>query len=257
VSPALRLEGVSLRYGAVEAVRGASFDVAPGELFALVGESGSGKSSLARAVAGLIAPSAGRIWVDGKPWEGEDDAFRRTVQMVFQDPDASLNPYFSIGTTLAEPLEVTRFGPRAAIQARVRDLMSLVRLDAALLARRPRALSGGQKQRVAIARALALQPKLLIADEALSALDVATQAAVAALFADLRERLGLAILFISHDLLMVRRIADHVAVMQSGQIVEQGPARQVLEAPQHPHTQALLRATPRLDQGGLDLSNVL
>ena len=258
--PLLSVERLSVVYPGprpVTAVADCSIEIGRGEVFALVGESGSGKSTLARAVAGLVRPSHGRIALDGTALEGlrgqAARTARRRIQMVFQDPEASLNPYHRIGTSLAEPLRVRGMRDEPAIAARVAELLAMVRIDPALLDRRPRALSGGQKQRVAIARALAMEPDLLIADEALSALDVSTQAAVGALLRELCERLSLAILFISHDLLMVRHLANRVAIMRGGQILEQGDCTTVLDAPAHRYTRLLLDATPDLARGGIDL----
>lgn len=263
-APLLGIEGLSVTFDdgrrKVQALSACSLTLERGRMLALVGESGSGKSTLARAVAGIVRPTAGVIRLDGHDLAtvaaDQRKALRRRVQMVFQDPDASLNPYHSVGFSLREPLIVGGMRGRAAIAGRAETLMNMVGLDPALLERRPRALSGGQKQRVAIARAIALEPDLLIADEALSALDVTTQAAIADLLQDLRARLGLAILFISHDLGMVAHLADDVAVMRGGLIVEQGPCAQVLGSPAHPYTRRLLAATPDLSAGGLDLEHI-
>jgi len=174
--------------------------------------------------------------------------------MVFQDPDASLNPLHRVRAILEEPLIVLGGRNRAQIAERVAELLQLVRLKPALLDKRPRQLSGGQKQRVAIARALAMEPQVLIADEALSALDVSTAASIAELFQDLQRRLSLGILFISHDLRTVRRLAAHVSVMNAGEIVESGPCKQVLESPQHIYTRLLLAATPDPRTGRLNFA---
>ena len=244
----------------VRAVEDCTLSLERGRMLALVGESGSGKSTVARAVAGIVGPTRGRVTIDGvdpataaRPVR---KALRRRVQMVFQDPDASLNPFHSVGFTLREPLAVAGMTGRSALDGRARALMTMVGLDPSLVARRPRELSGGQKQRVAIARAIALEPDLLIADEALSALDVTTQAAIADLLKDLQSRLGLAVLFISHDLGMVAHLADEVAVMRAGRIVETGPCARVLTAPASGYTRLLLAATPDLAAGGLDLDHI-
>jgi ABC-type glutathione transport system ATPase component len=252
----LEVTGLDVVYGrgrkAITALQGAALGLDRGEILAVVGESGSGKSSLARAVAGLVAPASGRVVLDGTDLtalKGRTGAIqRRGVQMVFQDPDASLNPRHTVATILDEPLAVIGFGDAAARRARVAELLGLVHLDPVLLERRPGALSGGQKQRVAIARALAMQPKLLIADEALSALDVSTQSRIAGLFADIRDRLGLGVLFITHDMRMVERLADSVCVINAGQVVEYGPADEVMTRPQNPYTRLLLAAA--LDPAG-------
>jgi peptide/nickel transport system ATP-binding protein len=260
-APLLRVRDLSVTFRdgrrRVDALADCNLELERGSILALVGESGSGKSTLARAVAGIVRPTTGTIELDGRDLSRlsgqEKRTQRRRIQMVFQDPDASLNPYHSVGFILREPLAVTGQRDRRRAVARSEELMALVGLDPALLTRRPRELSGGQKQRVAIARAIALEPDLLIADEALSALDVTTQAAISALLSELRERLGLAILFISHDLGMVAHLADTVAVMRAGRILEQGPCTALLSAPAHPYTRLLLEATPDLDRGGLDL----
>ncbi|HTO34478.1 MAG TPA: ATP-binding cassette domain-containing protein [Pararhizobium sp.] len=248
--PLLEVEALSIVYGhgknAHAAVDDVSFRVMPSEILAIVGESGCGKSSLARGVAGIVTPASGRILLDGQPIRDLEGAAalaaRRAVQMVFQDPDASLNPSHTVSAILHEPLIVTGFGSLASRHARVAELMALVRLDASLLERRPSGLSGGQKQRVAIARALAMAPRLLIADEALSALDLTAQARMAALFLDIRDRLGVALLFISHDMRMVAQIADTVCVIKSGRVVEYGPVKDVMMAPKSAYTRLLLAA---------------
>ncbi len=259
-APLLVVDDLSVVYPGPHPVRAldrCSLAVARGEISALVGESGSGKSTMARAIAGLVTPVSGRISLDGIALASQRGhaarTARRRIQMVFQDPDASLNPWHRIATTLAEPLRVCGLSDPAQIECRVAELLAMVQLDPALMGRRPRELSGGQKQRVAIARALAMQPDLLIADEALSALDVSTQAMVGGLLRDLCDRLSLAILFISHDLLMVRHLADWVAIMHGGRILEQGACAAVLDAPTHRYTRLLLDATPDLARGGINL----
>jgi oligopeptide transport system ATP-binding protein len=244
----------------VAALDGCSLALARGETLALVGESGSGKSTLARVVAGIVAPSRGTMLVEGRdvatlPVQ-DRRLVRRRIQMVFQDPDASLNPLHRVGSIVAEPLEVAGTRDRAQIRARVTELLQMVRLDPALLTRRPRQLSGGQKQRVAIARALAGEPDLLIADEALSALDVSTQSAIAALLGEVQRRLHIAVLFISHDLATVRGLADRVAVLYAGRIVETGSCADVLDTPRHPYTQLLVAATPDTASRKLDFGLV-
>jgi peptide/nickel transport system ATP-binding protein len=262
--PLLSVENLTITYGGPRAVRAVdmcSLTVRRGEMLALVGESGSGKSSIARAVAGLIRPAEGTIHLDGEDLRAatgpKGRTLRRRVQMIFQDPDASLNPWHSLDTALREPLMLRGLTDRAAQTARLHALADMVQLPHSLLPRRPRELSGGQKSRAAIARALAMQPDLLIADEALSALDVSMQATIGALLADLKSRLGLSMLFISHDLGMVGHLADQVAVMRRGRIVESGACRTVLTAPTHAYTAALIAATPDLAKGGLDLDDPL
>jgi len=229
------------------AVDGVSFDLLAGEIVCVVGESGSGKSTLARCVARLIEPSAGRILLDGTDIalmpERQLRPLRRRVQVVFQDPYRSLNPRQSVGASITEG--PTNFGVTgAAALAKARELMGLVGLDPEALDRLPHQFSGGQRQRLCIARALALEPDLLIADEAVSALDVSVQAQVLDLLDDLRRRLDLAILFITHDLRVAARLCDTVAVMQAGRIVEQGPAAELFASPQHAYTKALFAASP-------------
>jgi oligopeptide transport system ATP-binding protein len=218
----------------VRALAGVSISIERGETLAIVGESGCGKSTLARALVRLIALDSGQIVFEGedvRAMRGEAlRRYNRRVQMVFQDPYGSLNPRMTAGETLAEALRVHRMVPREQIAA----------------SRLPRAFSGGQRQRLAIARALSVEPSLLVADEIVSALDVSVQAQILNLLLDMQERLGLAMLFVSHDLRVVRHLAHHVAVMYLGRIVERGTAEQVFDNPQHPYTQALLRAAPVL-----------
>ena len=234
----------------VQALAGASVAVERGETLAIVGESGCGKSTLARALVRLMELDGGQIVFEGedvRALRGEAlRRYNRRVQMVFQDPYGSLNPRMTAGETLAEALEVHRIVPRGAVPARVRELLELVGLPVDAAGRLPRAFSGGQRQRLAIARALAVEPALLIADEIVSALDVSVQAQILNLLLDMQERLGLAIIFVSHDLRVVRHLAHRVAVMYLGRIVEAGAAERVFADAQHPYTQALLRAAPEL-----------
>ncbi|KAE8762184.1 oligopeptide/dipeptide ABC transporter ATP-binding protein, partial [Georgenia thermotolerans] len=238
------------RAGTVRAVDGVSLEVRAGEVLALVGETGSGKSTTVRAVLELTAPQGGTVEVLGRDVAQLDRAarraLRREVQVVFQDPDAALDPRLPVADLVAEPLLAD--GRRGeAVARRVAEVLDLVRLEPALAHRFPRHLSGGQRQRVAIARALALQPRLLVLDEPVSALDAPVQADILDLLADLRARLALSYLLVSHDLTAVRRLADRVAVMHLGRIVEAGAAAAVLNRPAHPYTQALLSAVPLLD----------
>jgi peptide/nickel transport system ATP-binding protein len=258
----LDIDDLSVTFGgsrSVRAVDRVSFGLARGEVLGIVGESGSGKSTIARAIAGIAPVSGGRIRLDGDDLATLSGARRRSVrrriQMVFQDPDASLNPVQTVRQAITEPL-VVRGLAAGARAARVAELVEMVRLDPALLDRRPRALSGGQKQRVAIARALAMEPDVLIADEALSALDVSTQAAVAALFTDLSRRLGIAMIFISHDIGMVAHLAARVIVLYRGRTVEAGGAEDILRRPAHPYTRLLVDSTPELRAGGIRLDDV-
>ncbi|MCD0451482.1 ABC transporter ATP-binding protein [Actinocorallia sp. API 0066] len=227
----LRVSGMRVRYGDLTAVDGVSFTIGKGEILGLVGESGSGKSSVGRALAGLV------------PYEGDVTGAGPT-QMVFQDPYGSLNPRLRIGDAVAEGLG--RGGTRAVRKAEGLRLLGLVGLDEGVAGRYPRELSGGQRQRVALARALGARPSLLIADEITSALDVSVQGAVLNLVRELRGRLGLSVLFVSHDLAVVRYVCDAVAVMREGRIVESGTVEHVTEHPGHEYTKALLDAVPRL-----------
>ncbi len=230
------------------AVQHMSFDVQPGETFAVVGESGSGKSTLARAVMRLIEPRSGSIRLDGEDITHlHGNTLRRLrpkLQMVFQDPYSSLDPSKLIYDVVAEPLVVHRRAQGQALRAEVLRLLALVGLEDHHMQRYPYEFSGGQRQRIAIARAIALQPKLLVLDEAVSALDVSTQNQILNLLEELRQQTGMAYLFISHDLGVVRHIADTVAVTYLGRIVEQGPAERIFAQPAHPYTRALLAAVP-------------
>jgi peptide/nickel transport system ATP-binding protein len=230
------------------AVDGVSFDVRRGTTTAIVGESGSGKSTVARMVLQLEKPTDGRILFDGvdtsllKP--RELFKFRRRVQPIFQDPYGSLDPMYNIFRTIEEPLRVHKIGDAASREKKVRELLDQVALPQSTMQRYPNELSGGQRQRIAIARALALDPEVIICDEAVSALDVLVQAQVLNLLADLQANLGLTYLFITHDLAVVRQIADHVCVMEKGKLVETGSTDDVFESPQQEYTRALLNAIP-------------
>jgi peptide/nickel transport system ATP-binding protein len=242
----LRFDGVTVRYGtgrhAHVAVDDVNLVVPPGQVVGLVGESGSGKSTLARAAVGLVAPAAGRIVLDGKPVPRRG---RRPLQMVFQDPYASLDPRMSAGESIAEAIPRGGDVPRVSRRDEAARLTGLVGLPAGTVDKFPAELSGGQRQRIALARALAGRPDVIIADEITSALDVSTQGAVLNLVRDLQRELSLSMLFISHNLAVVRYVADHVAVMYQGRIVEHGPAERVLLNPEQPYTRRLLAAVPR------------
>jgi oligopeptide/dipeptide ABC transporter ATP-binding protein len=232
----------------VKAVDGVSFTLRPGETLALVGESGCGKSTVGRLVMRLIDPTAGRIVLGGEDVtslsERDFRSFRRRVQLIFQDPFASLNPRMTIGQILSEPLMLHDIVPASERKRRVADLLEMVGLQPFYAGRYPHEFSGGQRQRIVIARALAVEPKIVICDEPVSALDVSIRAQILNLLKELQARLGLAYIFISHDLSVVKHIADRIAVMYLGRIIETGPADDIFADPRHPYTRALLSAIP-------------
>ncbi|QUR69990.1 dipeptide ABC transporter ATP-binding protein [Mycobacterium spongiae] len=250
--------GAPWRRAEFHAVDRVSFRLPRASTLAIVGESGSGKSTLARMVLGLLQPTSGTVTFDGLPVPGTNVgalnrdrafAFRRRVQPVFQNPYSSLDPMYSVFRTIEEPLRIHRVGDRAQRKQAVRELLDQVALPSSVLGRLPRELSGGQRQRVAIARALALRPEVLVCDEAVSALDVLVQAQILALLADLQASLGLTYLFISHDLAVIRQIADDVLVMRSGRVVEHAATDVVFTRPGHEYTRQLLEAIPGAQAG--------
>jgi peptide/nickel transport system ATP-binding protein len=248
----VRIEGASVRYGtgrhAVTAVDCVDLDLQPGQCTGLVGESGSGKSTLARAVTGLARLSGGHITVDGVPVRRP----RRDVQLVFQDPYASLDPRRTVGQSVAEGLGRAAPRGRTARTEAIIRLLDQVSLEANTIGCYPSQLSGGQRQRVALARALAAEPSVLVADEITSALDASVQGSILNLVRDLQRARGFALLFISHNLAVVRYVSDTVAVMYCGQVVETGPTEQVLAQPEHPYTRSLLESIPTLDRPAAD-----
>ncbi|HEY8548095.1 MAG TPA: ATP-binding cassette domain-containing protein [Acidimicrobiales bacterium] len=253
-APLLEVSGLRVEYRTpgwrtppVVTVDDVSFAIGAGETMALVGESGSGKSTIARAVLGLVRPAAGKVMFDGRDvthaGHRERRALARDISVVFQDPYSSLNPALTVGATLREPLQVHGYS-RDEADATVRDRLTRVGLPADAMGRYPRQFSGGQRQRIPIARALTLTPRLLVCDEPVSALDLSIQAQVINLLKDLQRELSLAMLFVSHDLSVVRHVADTTTVLRRGRVVETGPTAEVHREPRHPYTVALLAAVP-------------
>jgi len=258
--PLLRVEGLTKSFRArggglfrraVPAVSGVSFVLQRGETLGLVGESGCGKSTLARLILNLIEPDAGNVTIDGAPFIQASTKvrrkLRRRLQIVFQDALSSLNPRMTVGVNIAEPMRLQGLGSAAERRDAARELLELVGLRAGDEERYPHEFSGGQCQRIAIARALILRPDIVVFDEAVSALDVSIRAQILRLVLDLQQRLGLSYIFISHDLGVVKRVSDRIAVMYLGRIVEIGPADAIVRGPLHPYAEALLRAIPIAD----------
>lgn len=252
----LKVEDVCRWFGGNKAVDHVTFSLLEGEILGLVGESGSGKTTLGRCIMGLYPLSQGRILFRGHPLTGgarrKSIADRRAgtacpIQMIFQDPMASLDPRMTVGESIAEGLVIRGLRDKAAIRAKVAQMLELVGLPAAYAGRYPHEFSGGQRQRIGIARAIVMEPQLLIADEAVSALDVSVQAQVINLLLDLRQQMGLSMLFIAHDLAVVKHICDRIAVMHLGKIVELAPTEALFADPVHPYTQSLLSAIPLPD----------
>src|SRR5258708_14811231 len=264
MQPLLKVENLVKRYAQrslagtweeLSALDGLSFAILPETTLAVVGESGSGKSTLALCVACLEYPTSGRIWFEGRTIvtlaEDERRRLRPQIQLIYQDPATSLNPRWNTLEILIEPFVLQRKFEREEMKQRAYSLLERVGLSSEILGRPPAELSGGQRQRLAIARALALEPKLLILDEALSALDCSVQAQIANLLMELQSSLGMTYLFITHDLAIAAHLADGIAVMNHGRIVEQGPAEKILRQPQNETTRQLLAATPRMTRTAL------
>lgn len=252
--------GAGVREEIVHAVDEVSLEIHPGEVLGLVGESGCGKSTLGRVVAGIHAPSGGQLLFQGQDVTAMSAADKRAatlaIQMIFQDPFASLNPRMRVEDIIGEAPKVHGIIARSEVSDYVDDIMRKVGLDPSLKRRYAHQFSGGQRQRIGIARALAVKPKFLVCDEAIAALDVSIQAQVINLFMDLREEFGLTYLFISHDLSVVEHIADRVAIMYLGRIVESASTEDLFSSPKHPYTRALLAEAPRLDQRKRDFAPI-
>ncbi|PTT70398.1 ABC transporter ATP-binding protein [Arthrobacter sp. HMWF013] len=251
-APLLQVEGLTKKYGtgasAVTAVDEVSFTIGRGETLGLVGESGSGKSTTGFCVLQLTTPTSGSVKLEGVELVGLSSrrlrSYRKEMQIVFQDPYDSLNPRMTVQQIVAEPLRIHSRSTRSGEKSKVHELLELVGISPDMADRYPASFSGGQRQRISIARALALNPKLIVCDEAVSALDVSIQAQIINLLRDLQDELSLSYLFISHDLAVVRAVADSLAVMRGGRIVESGPADTVFERPATEYTQALMNAVP-------------
>ena len=244
----------------MKAVDDVDLTIKRGEILGLVGESGSGKTTLGRSILRLVEPTGGTIHFDGVDLLALGGKAlrqkRRHMQIIFQDPYASLNPRMQVKEILGEPLKYHRLIPPNEIEARVADLLAAVGMEAYFMHRYPHEFSGGQRQRIAVARALALQPDLIVADEPVSALDVSVQAQILNIFLELQRERRIALLFISHDLTVVERIADRIAVMHGGKIVEQAETERLISSPQHPYTRSLLAAVPKSDPWSQSSSSI-
>lgn len=245
-------KGITGKEETIRAVNGVSLDVRRGEILSLAGESGCGKSTLAKAIMKLVSTKSGDILFKGNDIlniksKSEIKDFYKNIQMIFQNPYSSLNPKMKIGQILSEPLEINTNFSKQEISAIVKDKLEKVGLDSTVLERYPHEFSGGQRQRIAIAKALVLEPELIIADEPVSALDVSIQAQIINLIKDLREKLNITFLFISHDLSVIRYISDRIAVMYLGEIVELGLTEEIFNSPKHPYTSALLSSVPNIN----------
>lgn len=264
-TPVIEVEGLSVSYrrglwkAPDQVVKDVSFEIRLGRTLGLVGESGSGKTTIGRAIVGLVGVESGEILFCGEPLAHSSRARRRElsafIQMVFQDPYSSLNPARTVGQTLAEPLMAHRRLKRAELAGAVASVLTKVGMDPSAARRYPAQFSGGQRQRIAIARALIVEPKLVVCDEPVSALDLSVQAQILNLLRDLQRELSLTYLFVSHDLAVVRYMSDEIAVLKQGRLVEYGDAETVGERPEHPYTKALLAAAPRPLHKPLDVTD--
>jgi peptide/nickel transport system ATP-binding protein len=253
----LSVRNVTAGYGALTVLKDVSFDIHAGRTVAVVGESGSGKSTCARAITGLLPPSRGEVRMDGRAlppsFKARSRDELRQVQMIYQSADTALNPKLSLREIIGRPAQMYLGLQGRALEERVRELLGLIELEPGkFIDRKPGELSGGQKQRVGIARALAAEPRVVICDEVTSALDQIVQEEILRLLDRLQRELGLAYMFITHDLATVRAIADEVVVMQGGRVVEQGPKAEIFEGPHAPYTELLLSSVPEMDPGWLD-----
>ena len=245
----LTFEDVSAGYGDADVIRGVSFSLPGGRISGLVGESGSGKSTIARVAAGILAPTSGRVLLDGKALgPRRDKTTCRRLQMVFQDAENSLNPALTVETTLKNALRFHHMAPAGGIDGLARAALNRVGLDGDALRRKPRAFSGGQRQRIALARALCLNPDVLIADEPTSALDVVSQKMILDLILNARREMGLSVLFISHDLGVIRAVCDDVMVIKDGTIIEKSPSEDFFRCPSTEYGKTLLKAVPKLPE---------